>query len=141
MMPSRSKRIAPVKRSRPRSTRRRTRSISPMDPSKLIPPTPSFALGSAQQNYRTRDSRVQFVVETLSYFPSEDVHQILFGRLLHAGDAAETLDQQTPALLANPRQIIQLAVQHALRTATSMRGDREAMRIVTHHLQQLKRRI
>src|SRR5436853_7230180 len=117
MMPSCSKRTAPVNWSRPSPTSRSMRSIEPMDPSKLIPPTLSAASGSARQII----SRVQFVVERLSYFSTEHIDQVLFRRLLHAGDAPEPFDEKATTFVSNARKIFQLAVQRPLRSSPAMR--------------------
>src|SRR6266550_7003084 len=117
MMPSCSKRTAPVNCSRPSSTRRSMRSIEPMDPSKLIPPpTLSFASESARQII----SRVKFLVERLSNFSSEHVDQILLRSLLHAGHTSESLDEQSSSLVSDPRQIIELTVKHPFGSAPAM---------------------
>src|SRR5260370_41849131 len=99
MMPSFSNRIAPVKCSRPSSTSRAMRSISPMMPSKFM-----AAIVAC--------SRVQFVVKRLPDFGPEDVHQVQRGGLLHARQAAEALDEEAPPLFADSGHLIELAVQH-----------------------------
>src|SRR5438045_1738039 len=116
MMPSCSKRTAPVNWSRPSPTRRSIRSIEPMDPSKLIPPALSVASGSARQII----SRVQFVVERLSYFSSQHIDQVLFRRLLHAGDAPEPFDEKPSTFVSDARKIFQLAVQRPLGPAPAV---------------------
>src|SRR5258708_10207083 len=72
---------------------------------------------------------------------SEDVHEVLLGGLLHARDAPEALAQKTPPLLADTRQIIELTVPCALGAPPAMRGDAEAVGLVTAHLQEVQRRI
>src|SRR5689334_3016537 len=108
MMPSFSKRMAPVNFSRHKSTRRATRSMSRISPSSITPP-PIRA-----RNYRTL--RVQFVVKRLTDFLAEHIDQILRRRLLHAAHTSEAFDEKSPALVADARQIIELAVQHAFRS-------------------------
>src|SRR6266540_5718581 len=134
MMPSCSNRIAPVKPSRPSSTRRWMRSISPISPSKFIlPPLQILSWGIAIQLSHVPSpftlsprrgegdgvrGSVQFFVQRAAHFASQHVDQVLLGSLLHSRHAAEALDEQTAALLADSRQIIELAVQRALRSAS-----------------------
>src|SRR5712691_7661013 len=132
MIPSFSKRMAPVNCSRHNSTRRATRSMSRISPSSITPPPIRCKLSHA---------RVQLVVQDLSHFFSEHVDQILRRGLLYAGHTSEPFDQNPPPLVADARQIIELAVQNPLRSSAPMRRDREAMRFVAHHLQDLQRGI
>src|SRR5438270_1289661 len=85
--------------------------------------------------------RVQLVIQRLADFAAENVHQILCGSLLHTGDAAESFDEQATALLADAGHVIERAVKKSFRPAAAMRRDREAMRFIAHHLQQLQRGI
>src|SRR5205814_2519767 len=61
-------------------------------PFEIHSPRPfTISVGSRISNYR-----MQFRVKRFSNLASENIHQVLLGRLLHAGDAAEPLDQKTP---------------------------------------------
>src|SRR3954467_9563532 len=84
---------------------------------------------------------MQLVVECLPHLPAEHVHQILRRGLPDAGHAAESLEEKAAALLADARHVVERAVERALRAAPAMGGDREAVSLVTDHLQQLQRRI
>src|SRR5258706_8202604 len=152
-MPSLSKRVARVK-SPPRSSASRSiRSISPISPSKLIVPPPLLSavgsrLSATARHYRMRfflDSRrtlrVQLVVQRLADFSPQHVHQVLRGGLLDAGDAAEALEEQASALLADPGHVVQRTVERALRAAAAMGGDRETVSLVANHLEELQRGI
>src|SRR5205823_14648600 len=66
------------------------------------------------QELRAKSLSVQFVPNLLPDFASENVHEVLRARLLHGGQTAEALDEKPTALLADARQVIELAVRHAL---------------------------
>src|SRR4029079_14024714 len=84
---------------------------------------------------------MQLVVQHLSHFATEHVHEVLRRRLLHTQHAAETLDEKTPAFLADAREVVELAVKGPLRPSPAMRRHREAVCLVPHHLQKLQRRV
>ena len=64
---------------------------------------------------------MQLVVDLLPDFASEHVHQILRRGLLHRGKTSESFDEQATTLVADARQIIELAMQHAFRATAPMR--------------------
>src|ERR1043166_782797 len=129
MIPSFSNRTAPAKPSRPSSTRRSMTLISPISPSSFIHTTFRATVPITIWD-RAGLSHVEFFENLLTHFTSQHVNQVLLRRLLHGGERPESLDQQLAALLADARQIFELAVQDAFRAAAAVRRDCEAVRLV-----------
>src|SRR5260221_7082025 len=81
---------------------------------------------------------MQLLPQRPPHLPPQDVDEILFRGLFHAGDAAEALDEEASALLADAGEVVELTVQRALGAAPTVGGDGETVRFIAHHLQELQ---
>src|SRR5688572_2686876 len=134
MIPSLSKRIAPVNCSRHSSTSRSTSWISLISPSSMLP---LFRWTGDYRMWLT----MQLLPQRLPHLSPQHVHEILRRRLADRGHAAEALEQEAFALLADARQVIELAVERPFRAPAAVRRDGEAMSLIADHLQELQRGI
>src|SRR5256885_2834630 len=85
-----------------------------------------------------RSVRMQLLPQRPPHLRPQHIDEVLFGGLLHAGDAAEALEEEAAALLADAGEIVELTVQGPLRAAAAVGGNGEAVRLVAHHLQELQ---